>query len=245
MSGNNNQDQQKQQNPFDPNQLVKGLSKRNISIPEYGVVYRVTCEQLEAQVEEMFQNRLGFPEMDHAFIYPIIDGRGEEVSEMKCVFYFNTTVPNSSVTRNGSGAGSDGSPVTVLDLVPIKSVKGEFSTNEKFQKTMSTIAVLDGDGNIPIKSVQDKRVACVDVDFWLLMALCLDLDEEQPYNFRILSADAGNMRKNGYENVVLAILKYIDNSRRYRRSNGSGRKIDYRAMDKAMVNSSNGGGRNY
>lgn len=236
-----NQNNQLPQNPFDPKEMVRGLSDSNVTLPIYGTVYRMTCEQLEQEVEILFQQRLGFKEVDHVLIYPVVDRGGKDVCTMNVVFYFNTTVEGSSITRNGDPNGTG--VKTILDFAPSKSVNGEFSTSEKFTKTMSAIAVLDNNGKIPIKSVPDKRIACIEVDFFLLMALCLGIDEDKPYNFTIMTVDAGNNRNNnGYENAVLTILKYIDNSKRYNRSRGSnGRKIDYRAMDKSFIRSGNPG----
>lgn len=237
MSNNENQNQKTDsvQNPFDPATLAKGLTQANINIPVYGSVFRITCDQLEEQVEFLFRNKLGMPEMDHALIYPVVDDRGGKLCEMRCVFYFDVTTPGSSITRNGN---PNAAIKSVLDYAPIKGVNGEFNPSDKFIQTMSPIAVLDENGKIPIKSVQDKRICCVDVDFFLLTALYLNIDESTPYNFRILTVDAGNIRNNNFENSVISIMKYIDNSRRRGRSKGNGRKIDYRALDKAFINNS-------
>ena len=231
-------------NPFDPNTLVQGLSDTNISIPTYGKVWRVTCEQLEQQVEDLYQTSLGMPELSHVLIYPEVDSRSKDVCNMRTIFYFDTQTPKSSITRNGDP--NKPGVKTILDFAPSKGAAGEFSVTDKFISTMSPVAILDGNDKIPIKSVPDKRIACVEVDFFLLMALCLNIDEDQPYNFTVLTVDAGNRGNNGYENAVITILKFIDNSRRYNRNRNAGSKIDYRSMDKAFIRSSQpGGGRNY
>lgn len=250
MSNGNNQNNGKNnnqpiQNPFDPKQLVNGLKDANITLPLYGAAFRITCEQLEQQVELMYQNSLGFPELNHVLIYPDLDRSGK-ACDMKVIFYFNTEIEGSNIVRNGNPNG--GGTKTILDFVPVKGVNGEFSVNERFTEVMSLVAVLDENQNIPIKAVRNPKIACIEVDFFLLMAVCLNIDEDDPYNFRIMTVNAGNRGNDGYENATITILKYIDNNRRYSRNRGKGgSKIDYRAMDREFIRGTNpgSGDRNY
>lgn len=231
------------QNPFNPVQLVKGLSETLVALPKNGVQFRATCDQLATAMEKLYQDVLKFPELEHVWIYPEFD-RGEKINYMHTIFCFNTTVENSSITKNGDPNGSG--IKTILDYAPSKCASGEFSVSKKFTEYMSAVAILDNNGNIPIRAVPNNRnIAAVEVDFMQVMALCLNIDEDQPYNFTVLTVDPGSRGENGYDNAIVTILKYIDNGRRYRRTKSGHKGVDYRAIDRAFARQSGGGQRNY
>ena len=237
------QNNQPIQYPFDSAELVNGLRNTAIPLSMFGVGYRFTCEQLEQYVEKLFQVTMGFPELDHVLIWPLID-RGGQTCDIKTIFCFDTTNKNSSVTRNGNIGGG---VKTILDYAPIKGINGEFSVSERFKDTFTSMAILDDNGNIPIKSTSDKRIACIEVDFMTLMGICLGIKPDDSYNFRVMTVDAGNSRNNGYENALITVFKFIDNTRRYSRSKGNGNHVDYRSIDRAFIRASSpdGGGRNW
>lgn len=241
---NGQQSNQPLQNPFDSAELVNNLRNGAVTLQMFGVGYRFTCEQLEQQVERLFQESMGFPELNHVLIWPVIN-RGGVTCDIKTIFYFDTTCKGSSITRNGNlGDGVK----TILDYAPIKGINGEFSVSNGFKETFTSIAVLDENGNIPIKSTSDRRIACIEIDFMTLMGMCLGIKPDDSYNFKVMTVDAGNNRNNGYENALITVFKYIDNTSRYSRNKGNGNHVDYRSIDRAFIRASNpdgDGGRNW
>lgn len=248
--------EQKTSNPFTPENLVKGLSEVNVPLSSYGNVYKDTCSNIENKIVDLLSNAV--PELDHVLVYPKMSARGGQVEEIKCYAYFNTSLPgNNNITRKGGGTPTNngGGVTTIFDFQPPTRGAGGWSTSKLFKETFAPLCDLDKDGNIIIESIKsDKRVAVVELNFWLVGALILNIESDAPYNFTVLAVEqTGNYRDGGtFEDAVILMMKYIDNRRRKGRNRGNGRAIDYRAMDRDIINSNrgngngtNGGGRRY
>lgn len=236
-------------NPFDPKTIVSNLSKTIIPMNTHGICFRDTCSTLESKIMDLFTETLHIPETDHVLVYPVIEERGGNVCEIKCFVYFDTSIPNATNIKRASNVvdGGEGRR-TILDFAPGRSVNGEFIPNDTFKAVFTPLAMLDDEGKIIIRKMpKDKRVAVIELDFFLLMAMVLDIDDDDPYNFTVLAVDSTNnfRQGGGYEDVSILMMKYIDNRKRSGRNRGRGKKIDYRSMDRELMGGGRGKGRDY
>lgn len=235
-------------NPFDPKKLVSGLTETSIPANVHGTVFKETCSSLEKKLEDLLAVNCNIPELDHILIYPRMSNRGGSVEEIKCYAYFNTSMAGASnITRGGTNNNNGGGErKTIFDFDPIKS-SGNFKLSDNFKKVIAPITNLDDNGNIIVSTVKsDSRVAIVELDFFLAGALALRVTDEEPYNFTVLAVEQTNNYRPGgsLEDAILLIMKYIDTNTRRGRNRGNGRHIDYRAMDRELINRSRGGGNN-
>lgn len=228
-------------NPYDPKATMEGLNKTIIPMNLYGATFRDTCSNLEKKLEDLFRDSLHITETDHVFIYPVIDERGAAVEQIKCYVYFDTSMPGAkNITKNGIAPSGNNERRMIFDYVPGRSAAGEFQFSEDFKRVFTPIAVLDDEGKLSVrKMAKDKRVACMELDFFLAMALVLGIDEDSPYNFTVLAVDSTKSFRGDYEDVAILMMKYIDTKRRSGRNKNRGRKIDYRSMDRELM----GGGK--
>lgn len=251
MSNEKANNNNKNINPFDPKTMVSRLSETIIPVSAYGYCFKETCSSLETKIEDLFRNNLNITETDHVFIYPVIDERGGGLCEVRCFVYFDTSIPNArNIVRSSSGMEtSGGGRKSILDYVPgARGGNSEFTLSESFKQVFTPIAILTDDGNIEVKKMpKDKRVAVIELDFFLLMAMALDINDDDPYNFTVLAVDATNNYRQGggYEDATILMTKYIDNKKRSGRNKGHGRKIDYRAMDRELMGRGRKNGRDY
>lgn len=237
-------------NPYDPTTIGDQLRKTVVQMNVHGCCFKETCSGLERKLEGFFGDQLKIQETEHVFIYPVVDERGGALCEIKCFIYFDVTAGDPkarSIWKSGSDAADGGfARQTILPYIQGKSPIGEYDFSERFTTVFTPIAMLDNDGRISVSSYpRDKRIAIVELDFMLVMALAMNIEEDAPFNFTVLAVDSTNNMRNGgnYEDAIILMMKYVDNSRRSGRGRNHNRKINYNQINRELIGRTSGRGR--
>lgn len=247
---NNNQQQPPNipNNPFDGKAIVKNLFDTHVTLGMHGVVFNETCSVLEDKVVEMYNN-LGITEMDRVLIYPLYEERSGDLTAIKCYAYFDTAMQGAkNITRiggnrsrnNGGNNVKDGK-ISIFTLAPGLGSKGKYNISDLFKENLFPVAADISNNELHIQEAEDPSIAVLELDFMAVLALCLNIGDDDPYNFTIIDVIPTNRRRNGnFEDANMIVMKYIDNSKMTRRKKGrSGRRIDYRRLEQNTIDSIN------
>lgn len=236
---NNNQETQKTQKVtslvFDKRQLEDCINNVTIPMSMTGVVIKDTTNSLADKIVNMFAGEFDIPELEHCLFYPVYDKAGELV-DFDAVLYFNTNAGNKfkNISKAGSGAGrtNDGR-VNLMALAGSRTATGVFDINDKFRKTFAPVANTDRDGNIIIKAVPESaNIAVVECNFFRLLALCLGISSNDPFDFTVAECYPLN-NNHGSPDFGLVIVKEMIVGQNRRVKSGT----NYAALDNKRINS--------
>ena len=241
MSSNNYQNNQPKgagrPNPYDPNKIKEDLMKAPLIEMEFaGPVWKTTCSKFGAGVVDMLRG-IGIKSAIYCHVFPEINRGGGIVTNIYTVIAFDAANngQGDDIWINGAG-GKNGNVPLITDWKPQKTASGKFGVSKKWKDTFYPLAAhFDDKGNIVINEPsaeqikQDRRFrnfAYLEVDFFALMALALQIEDGEPYDFMV-DFDASKNRNHGQEDCLMTVTKFVGR----RKSNVS----KYRDFDQSVM----------
>jgi hypothetical protein len=260
--GGNDMSQNFNNNMYKPEQLIAGLTETGIPMNQLLAGFRETSTSLTKKIIDLIQNTFGIAEIDNVVIVPEVRRGGNDLCDIKCAAYFNTSlrdINTRNITRVGKGnslGNGDGRINAVIASGrQYDGASGDFNVTDDFKKQMLPIAA-DTDGNkLKLKAVpSNKNIAYLELDFMAVIGAALSIGPKDPYDFSILSCEVlknGNNRDELPE-YQLIIVKFIDTNSS-RRGHHKSSSVNYSAIARDFVqsvnggrnNNNNGGGRNW
>lgn len=243
------------QNPYDPNVLREGLDKEPLIPLNYrGPLYDTTCSAFGQSCVDMLCNTFGLPSTIFMHVWPTIDRRGGEVTDVYTVVAFDASLGNKDIWINGNTNPNqnNGGVKMITQYKNVRTSGAKFGISDAWKKVIGGLAAkYDSDGKIVIdapsyeqikRDGRFKNFAYVELDFFKLVAMVLGIGSNDPYDFTI-DFEQGKMGKDGYEDCHMAIHKFVGK----RKSN----KFNYAKFDtnvmteglESMYGGDNGGRR--
>jgi len=220
--------------------LVKGLAPV-IDTPEIGRVFQDTTKAFAAKVVEVIRNSFNITELDNIIIAPTMARNAVGITDLTAVAYF--------VTKNGKnifyrGKGNNGNGNGRINMVQAAgsgyNSTGNYGTSNEFDQAIKSLCKINEKGKaiMNIKKVPNARdVASLELDWTSVMALALGIQDDDPYDFRILT-----VQPIGDSNFSMMIMKHIvsDSSQK-----GKVSGINYGRITKDLMESVNRGSGNH
>ena len=236
INNNENQAQKKVTSlVFNKNQFNECVDSVSIPMNLTGIVIKDTTNSLADKIVNLFVSEFDIPELEHCLFYPVRDKNGELI-DFDAVLYFNTNIGGKlkNIYKVGSNGGrtNDGR-VDLMSLAGSRTANGAFNINDKFRKAFATVANTDRDGNIIIKAVADApHIATVECSFFRLMALCMGIGSNDPFDFTVAECYPLN-NNGGSPDFGLVIVKEMVSGHGRRAKSGT----NYSALDSKRINS--------
>ena len=236
----NNHENQTQQNKetcliFDKRQFNNCVDDVAIPMNLTGIIIKDTTNSLADKIVHLFTEEFDIPELEHCLFYPVRDKSGELV-DFDAVLYFNTNIGGKmkNIYKVGTNGGrtNDGR-VDLMRLAGSRTANGAFNVNDKFRKAFASVANTDRDGNIVIKAINDTpHIATVECSFFRLMALCLGISSNDPFDFTIAECYPLNNNGGSPDFGLVIVKEMITGNRRHTKSG-----TNYAALDNKRINS--------
>lgn len=224
MANNSNNKGQYMQTTYDAATLAEGLDTLNIQLNKNSSGYKEKLSNLQALLESMVEYTFGIREIDHIGILPKFD-RNKKLTTVLCRAYFDTRgVVDGNIKRKGAGTGGNNTILSMLGGAIAGD--GDFEVSDQFKKIFAPLSAYD-DNKLHIDSIpRNPNIACVDLDFFAVMTLALNIKADDPYNFTILGAEPIGKG----DDFMMSFTKYIDirPGKRGRRNKG----INYGSLDR-------------
>lgn len=244
----------KQNNPYDPVVLREGLDKEPLVPMNYkGPLFETSCSMFGQGCVEMFHDRFGLPSMNFLHVWPTIDRRGGEVTSVVTVASFDAASGNKDIWINGdrnSNANNNGVKM-ITNYKNVKTSGAKFGLSDAWKKVIGGIALnFDNDGKIVVDAASTEQIrrdgrfrnfAYVELDFFKLMALVLEIGSNDPYDFTI-DFEQGRV-KDGHEDCFMVVHKFVG---KRKTNNFKYQKFDSNVMTEgleSMYGGNGGGGR--
>lgn len=225
---------------YKPEELVAETQTTTMGLPVKGTIFTVSSNELVAKMEEILINSLCIDQVD-GVLMDIITQNGN-VTEIHCyaVMNLNDAKPGTSMialnrAAGGSYKGGDGR-TRIGNVMPISGRNnlcgGKYIFGPDFTSKLGSIAVLDNDDNIVVTEApgggRNNKVALVELDFFKMMCVGLDVSDDDPFDWSLISADPL-----GGDNYSLMFTKFIVNKKIGKRK-GGGANIDYTAIKRGL-----------
>lgn len=216
--------------------LVKGLTDVAIPLDLSGAIFTMDTPTLGSQLMSLIDDSFGIGEIDHIYIYPEYE-RGQIVSFGLTMYFLANKNGEGNISRLAGGQKkSNRGGVDLSAFINNKTNSGGFRTNDNFKAKIGSLAKLDKDGNIIIRSDKDMpQLAVVAGDFFKIMAVALKIRDDSPYDFVVTDCVPLNNSKNCCD-YKMKIMKEVQPIKK--KSKRSSINYDYR--DRAFAQGARG-----
>lgn len=230
-NGNNNGNNNANNGGVD--RVVDKMLTNTIRFKLEGITYKIKTRDLGEGLCNLIDN-MGLHEIDHVSIFPIKDERGK-IGDfgVDAVFNLDRKIPaqQRTITRFGNKNANTTDPV--LRAFAAKTKTGGYNVTDLFKKVMGPIAITDENDNVRVLTDPfDKRLAMVECDIMAVLALALNIEDNDPIDFTVVECEALSNSDKNVDFTITVEKTVTANAFKKRRSSG----INYEARDRARMN---------
>lgn len=227
--------------PLTQQERIEGLDKTNIPLTKSGTYFVETTTNLANKIVDMMVNTYGITECDHVFMHPVKSKDGRVV-DFQLYMYFNTNRSRGSQTWSIRRFGGDNKGNRARDLgngrvdlsgaFGTKTSNGGFELSESFKKTVGAVAVLNDNRQIVVRAdKKDRSIGIVECNFFDILAMCLDIKTDDPFDFAIVECTPASGGRNSDLDYELQIIKHLTKNGQRRGKSG----VNYEFRDRELL----------